>query len=292
MFEMSCDEVRDQLREWREVNTRHSDEIITYWEEGLEQSVDQFGDEQWMVLEQVAVAALDMNREDIVNKCLIKLVEKFGASSLRIRRLQAMRLEMKERWDDALEVLDSILEEDVSNSSARKRKIAILKSQGETDRAVRELVKYLQVFMSDQEGWLELSEIYTQEQEYSKAAFCMEELLLHNPHNHLYHQRNAEIRYTMGGFDNLELAKQYYCQAVKLAPSNMRALYGLLLTVTQLATSPKCPQHKKKEFCNLALWSSKQIGSRYASVGKIEETGTQDKIALLKSLMGDLDIRE
>jgi len=292
MFEMSCDEVRDQLREWREVNTRHSDEIITFWEEGLEFNVDTFGDEQWMVLEQVAVAALDMNREDIVNKCLIKLVEKFGASSLRIRRLQAMRLEMKERWDDALEVLDSILEEDVSNSSARKRKIAILKSQGETDRAVRELVKYLQVFMSDQEGWLELSEIYTQEQDYSKAAFCMEELLLHNPHNHLYHQRNAEIRYTMGGYDNLELAKQYYSQAVKLAPSNMRALYGLLLTVTQLATSPKCPQHKKKEFCNLALWSSKQIDSRYASVGKMKETGTQDKIALLKSLMGDLDIRE
>ena len=70
----------------------------------------------------------------------------------------------------------------------------------------------------------------------------MEELLLHNPHNHLYHQRNAEIRYTMGGYDNLEMAKQYYCQAVKLAPSNMRALHGLLLTVTQLASSPKCPQ--------------------------------------------------
>ena len=127
-----------------------------------------------------------------------------------------------------------------------------------------------------------------------QAAYCMEELLLHNPHNHLYHQRNAEIRYTMGGYDNLEIAKQYYCQAVKLAPSNMRALHGLLLTVTQLASSPKCPQSKKKEFANLALWASKQIGSRYASVGRVEEAGdaTQDKIALLKSLMGDLDIRE
>ena len=60
--------------------------------------------------------------------------------------------------------------------------------------------------------------------------------MLHNPHNHLYHQRNAEIRYTMGGFDNMEMAKQYYCQAVKLAPSNMRALYGLLLAATQLAS--------------------------------------------------------
>lgn len=292
MNDMNIEEYRDQLREWREDNSRHSDTIVSYWDHGMQTNIDQMGDEQWMVLEQVAVAGLDMNREDIVNACLIQLIEKFGASSLRIRRLQAMRLEMKERWDDALEVLDAILEEDVSNSSARKRKIAILKAQGETDRAVRELVKYLQVFMSDQESWLELCELYTMEQEYSKAAYCMEELLLHNPHNHLYHQRLAEIRYTMGGYDNLELAKQYYSQAVKLAPSNMRALFGLLLTVTQLASSPKCPQNKKKEFCNLALWSSKQIGSRYASVGRLEEVGTQDKITLLKSLMGDLDIRD
>jgi hypothetical protein len=39
-----------------------------------------------------------------------------------------------------------------------------------------------------------------QEQDYAKACFCCEELLLHNPHNHLYHQRVADIRYTMGGY--------------------------------------------------------------------------------------------
>merc|ERR1719493_355002 len=104
MNDMNVEEYREQLREWREDNSRHSDTIVSYWDHGLQTNTDQLGDEQWMVLEQVAVAGLDMNREDIVNSCLIKLIEKFGASSLRIRRLQAMRLEMKERWDDALEV--------------------------------------------------------------------------------------------------------------------------------------------------------------------------------------------
>lgn len=51
--------------------------------------------------------------------------------------------------------------------------------------------------MSDQEAWHELCNLYLAEGEFSKAAFCMEELLLHNPHSHLYHQRLAEIRYTM-----------------------------------------------------------------------------------------------
>ncbi len=45
------------------------------------------------------------------------------------------------------------------------------------------------------------------------------------PSSHRY----AEIRYTQGGFENIELAKAYYSKAVTFNPNNMRALYGLLL---------------------------------------------------------------
>lgn len=83
--------------------------------------------------------------------------------------------------------------------------------------------------MSDQEAWQELCDLYLQEQDYAKAAFCTEELILHNPHNHLIHQRYAEIKYTQGGFDNMELARSYFSQALKLNPRNMRALYGVYL---------------------------------------------------------------
>lgn len=286
----SSEEMREQLREWRDDGSRHSDEVVQFWEEGLDSAMDEFEDEKWMVLEQVTVSALDMNRSDIVTECLEKLVEKFGSSSLRVRRLLAMKLEMAERWDDALELLDSIIEEDEANSSARKRKIAIFKAQGDISRTVQELTKYLRIFMSDQEAWMELCELYIQEQDYPKAAFCCEEVLLHNPHNHLYHQKQAEIRYTWGGYDQLELAKHYYSQSIKLAPGNMRALYGLLLTASQLASSPRCPVTKKKEFMSVAVWASKQISSRYNSVGR--KGSTEAQLAIVKSLMGDLEIRE
>lgn len=39
----------------------------------------------------------------------------------------------------------------------------------------------------------------------------------------------SKIQFFQGGFDNLELAMAYYCQALKLSPSNMRALFGLFL---------------------------------------------------------------
>ena len=121
---------------------------------------------------------------------------------------------IEENWDDALELLDGIIEEDEANSAARKRKIAIYKSQGDNSKTIQELTRYLKVFMSDQEAWMELCDLYIQvqlkkcridpravtnyfllqEQEYGKAAFCCEEVLLQNPHNHLYHQRQADIR--------------------------------------------------------------------------------------------------
>lgn len=111
--------------------------------------------------------------------------------------------------------------------------------------------------MIDQDAWNELSDLYLSEQEYTKAAFCIEELILQNPHNHLFFLRFAEIKHTQvcvensifyyltiiiirillsydffnsqGGYENLELAMAYYCQALKLSPSNMRALFGLYL---------------------------------------------------------------
>ena len=55
--------------------------------------------------------------------------------------------------------------------------------------------------MSDQEAWHELCNLYLAEGDYAKAAFCMEEVLLHNPHSHLIHQRLAEIRYTMVSYN-------------------------------------------------------------------------------------------
>ncbi len=43
--------------------------------------------------------------------------------------------------------------------------------------------------MSDTEAWMELCDLYILEQDYAKAAFCCEELLLHNPNNHIYFQK-------------------------------------------------------------------------------------------------------
>lgn len=158
-------------------------------------------------------------------------------------------MEALERYDDALDVLESIIKRDETNAGPRKRKVAILKAKGQIGDAIKEMCDYLKKFvlqfysnwlpclsinifyrfMSDQEAWHELCNLYLMEGDYNKAAFCMEEVLLHNPYSHLIHQRLGDIRYTIGGQDNIEIAKSYYAQAIKLNGSNLRALYGLYL---------------------------------------------------------------
>ena len=51
--------------------------------------------------------------------------------------------------------------------------------------------------MIDFEGWMEVCDLYLSQLDYSKACYCMEELIMSNPHNHLFYQKFAEVRNIM-----------------------------------------------------------------------------------------------
>lgn len=263
---MSWGEARDKLSAWREKNERRSLEVVDLWDNYLQSNIHKLGDERLLVWEQVCIAALDCNRMDVVDICLVSLATEFPAS-MRVRKLQAMKLEALEKYDEALELLDQIIKRDETNAAPRKRRVAILKAKGKIIEAIRELNDYLKKFMSDQEAWQELCDLHLLEQDYAKAAFCMEELILHNPHNHLVHQRYADIRYTQGGLENMELARAHYCLALKLNSNNMRALYGVVLAASNISSMTKgLSAPKKKECSKIIAWALKKIRSRYEEV--------------------------
>lgn len=202
--------------------------------------------------------------------------------SLRVKKYVAMILEAQERYDEALQKLDNIIKEDETNAAPRKRKVAVLKAQGRNAEAIKELTEYLKFFMADIEGWQELSELYINELDFGKAAFCIEELILHNPHNHLLHQRYADIKYTQGGYDNMELARAYYCQALKLNPNNLRALYGVYLACNNIAGSQRCTAQKKKEAIKLADWAMSEINGKYEKYGKNKDKDIVGRLSALQ----------
>ncbi|XP_053970071.1 ER membrane protein complex subunit 2-like [Anastrepha obliqua] len=285
--EMSWSDVRDQFRKYREDNERRSDEVIQLWEAVLENRVQKTGNERHLILEQVILAALDTSRFDIAGKCIEQLSTEFP-DSMRVMKFEAMRLEAMQMYDEANDLLDEIIAKDETNAAPRKRKIAILKAKGKRTEAIKELSEYLKTFMSDQEAWHELYALYLAEGDYSKAVFCLEEVLLHNPHSHLIQQRIAEIRYTMGGIENVEIARTYYSQALKLNPNNLRALYGLYLCCSYVANS-RALVSKRKEAQKMAQWALENATMRTTKSSKIS---SNDKlISVLESTMASLDIK-
>ncbi|KAI1290178.1 ER membrane protein complex subunit 2 [Halotydeus destructor] len=279
---LSKNDVKELLSKWRDENSRNPEKVRDLWRRF--QMDSSLGDEKWPALEQVFLAAIDLQDTALIKECVAQLDSQFPGSH-RVRRLKTMaRLESRERYDDALKTYDELIKSDESNSIFYKRKIAILIAQRKLPEAVSELCEYLEKFMNDQEAWLELADLYIQEQEYSKAAFCYEELILNNPHNHLYHEKFAEIQYTINNADSLELARSYFSQALKLCPTNLRALYGLYLTATNLATSLKASAPKKKENQKIASWALTQINEVYSEKGK------EDLVASLESLMAGIQL--
>ncbi|CAH8864931.1 unnamed protein product [Trichobilharzia szidati] len=223
----------DELRVIRESGLRENEKVVDLWKMSLRDCINKLGYEKYTILEQVFIAALDVGDEDLACECLDHLLAKFRNSS-RVNRLFGMYLESKGNFEDAQTIYAKLIKDDPTNTLARKRMITILKAQQRIPEAINELREYLKIFMSDFEAWNELADLYLSEGDYKHAAFCLEEMILSNPSNHLYCQRYAEIKYTEGGTENLELARAYYTQACLLCPNNLRSLYGLLLTCSAL----------------------------------------------------------
>jgi len=90
--------------------------------------------------------------------------------------------------------------------------------------------------MADIDAWGELADLYLYMRDYQNASFCIEELILTEPDNFHFHVKYAEIKFTMGGLENLNLAKHHYAHSIELnTNNNFRGFYGLCLTIFALS---------------------------------------------------------
>lgn len=90
-----------------------------------------------------------------------------------------------------------------------------------------------------------------------------------------------------GGLDNIEIAKSYYSQAIKLNPKNLRALYGLYLCCHHIGNS-KMVLAKRKEAQKLSQWAL----SKVAEITQDNKTKKEvDYVAAVENSFGNLEIK-
>ncbi|CAK4086263.1 unnamed protein product [Aphanomyces euteiches] len=209
-------------------------------------------DNLYTVYEQTLLAALDINEQDLVDKCIEALKSKFPDSS-RVQRLELMILEARGNFSQADAFYKDMLTKNPSNMLIMKRQVAIYKAQGKIDDAIAKLNALLKNFQTDAGSWIELAELYLAGGNYVKAAFCFEELILTNPLSAFYHERLAEIYITIGGVDNLKLARKHLAHSIELNDTNnARALMALIMCTSTLA-SLKLKVEKEEKDLNKRL---------------------------------------
>ncbi|KAK7397291.1 hypothetical protein VNO78_18459 [Psophocarpus tetragonolobus] len=221
------------------------------------------GPDEWTLYEQVAVAAMDCQCLDVAKDCT-KVLRKRFPESKRVGRLEAMLLEAKGSWELAEKAYTSLLEDNPLDQAIHKRRVAMAKAQGNISVAIDWLNKYLEIFMADHDAWRELAEIYVSLQMYKQAAFCYEELILSQPTVPLYHLAYADVLYTLGGLENLQIAKKYYASTVDLTGGkNTRALFGICLCTSAITQLTKGKNKEDKEGSQLQSLAAKVLEKDY-----------------------------
>ncbi|BFZ62774.1 Inositol phosphatase SIW14 [Saitoella coloradoensis] len=181
------------------------------------------GDEAWAIYEQAFLAALEIGDDVFATTCLTRLSDRFPTSP-KIIALRGLLLEAQDKIQEAVDYYDEMLKEDESNVPVMKRRAALFKSTGKPEEAVTVLTKLLDSVPNDSEAWSELADLYIQLEMHQQAAFCLEELLVLNPHAHTVAARYAELALRMGDYN---LALKQFCRAVELCDGYERGLMGI-----------------------------------------------------------------
>jgi tetratricopeptide (TPR) repeat protein len=213
------------------------------------------------VLSELFAAALDADDVELAKKIFETVARKFPpVESTRTMLMQGNLDEAKGDRKSAQERYKSILKTDEANVKAWKRSIALLVDTKRTE-AIDMLVKYLDTFSDDQEGWLELTGLYLDERCYNQAVFCMEELIMLDSTNQLYQIRLGDILYTRGDF---EQALKFYCRSLELSP-HVRALYGIQQSCRRLLASEQKDTRLEFQWRDLLEMSKSMLDKRLGS---------------------------
>ena len=141
----------EQLRKYREENSRSHDEVVELWTNVLSKhNLSKLADEKWLIIEQVFKSALHCFQLVLASQCLKQLTEQFKSPSRRLAILRGMYYETTGEYDKAEEIYSDLLKDNETDATVQKRQICLLKAQNRTNEAIAALNTYLNLYQVNQ----------------------------------------------------------------------------------------------------------------------------------------------
>jgi tetratricopeptide (TPR) repeat protein len=278
-----------KLATYRTHNNRASQETFSKGIIILKNNIaNNIGEDGWAFLEQLALAAIDVGRLDVADRCLGLLIDRFPASQ-RVDCLRGIYIEATQSSEVALGYYQDILNQDSANAALWKRKISVLRRMGKVDRAVEELSQCLDTFYTDVEGWLELADLYSSCNQYTYALQSLSHVLLLAPQNPFYVLQAAETAYTAA---DIPLSIKMFLTTVDMTDADdsvaladstprgitVRAWYGVKLCTRRLLKEPRLSASPSQTPVPKNLTLIDELASERLAVA-YSSSGTNGKIA-------------
>ncbi|CAA18435.2 TPR repeat protein oca3 [Schizosaccharomyces pombe] len=194
-----------------------------------------YKDEIWDVYQKVFIAALTTGETVLAKKCWNRLNDRFHKSP-RVEGLYGMFLEATASEKDAMSYYNSKLSEDPTHTVIYKRKLALLRSMGQTKECIQGLINYLDTFYNDLEAWAELADIYVSVEAFESAIFCYEEMVLLQPFEPRLFARLGDLYFVLAQSNatNYWFSLKHYCRSVEICEEYFHGWFGISKCCQQL----------------------------------------------------------
>ena len=163
---------------------------------------------------------------------LLNLIKEFGREK-KLLRMYGEESEIDPKGGDVpMKQYKAMMINDQNDNESIKKYIFFMKlsvdlSNKQTINDYIELWNlYLDAYMNDPDAYNELAQVYLMVNEYDKAIFCLEELLLHNPNDYKILNKIGDIYCSKNNPADAKTAIQFYSRSIIINPVP-RAFFGI-----------------------------------------------------------------
>jgi tetratricopeptide (TPR) repeat protein len=241
-------------------------------------------------LEQICLAACDMDDLDLAGTALSQLAVHVSEDSARFQRLKARCLEAAGDYNGAMIMYEEMLKVNPANVTALQRKYCVMRAQKTEpmEKVMEALNEYLGQQLADVSGWYEMVQMKLSLADFKGAAYALEQVILGSPLDAELHRELAEVYATIGGLENTSLARKHMAQALELDPVNLRAHFGLVSVANQYleesaeAGKKQTDEHEQLVAKELVKFGAAQVLNRYkgtkmfASIKRVMDDHTEN----------------
>ena len=188
---------------------------------------------------------------------LIKLIKDFGRER-KLLRMYGEESEIDPKGGDIpMRQYKSMMINDQNDNESIKKYIFFMKlsvdlSNKQTINDYIELWNlYLDAYMNDPDAYNELAQVYLMVNEYDKAIFCLEEILLHKNDDYKVLNKLGDIYCSKNNNNDAKIAVKYYARSAEIYPTP-RAFFGIQNCLSIILQKEKKLDDKMKKLVDIS----------------------------------------